>query len=345
MKKNLIDLLSLLLVALFMAFTSNKANAQTAQTPNLTGVTSYYVRANGSDSNTGTSENTPFKTLTKAVETASKTKVKKITVIGTLIGQTKISNSGVDEILITGKQNASNSEKAILTSLPSVSEEISTIKITGNSNIKLEHLTVITESTYSIIYAEGENVKLTLGKNAVIFGNTDEVEYLAEAGGGILMIDGTLIMTDNAIVTNCFAGFGGGIAVSGGKMFMQDNSVISNNKAKYSGGGVYLEDSNLELKDNAVIKGNTANKVSLDSGGGGIYCTLGTIKLHDNSSVTGNSAPYGGGIFLQMSGIQTKDGVKADRSGVYESRHVSGNTATHGWSKQEISHNIFVNDH
>jgi len=334
----------LLLTALFLTCASNRTNAQTAQTLNLNRVTSYFVRANGNDSNVGTSENAPFRTLAKAVEAASKTKVKTITVIGTLIGQTEISNSGVDEILITGKHGASDSEKAALTTL---TEKTNTIQITGNSNIKLEYLTVMTGSTYSIIYAEGNEVKLTLGKDAVVFGNGEDVEYLANAGGGILMIKGTLIIMDNAAVTNCLAELGGGIAVSDGvKMVVQDNAVISNNMADDSGGGVCVLRSNLEIKNNAIIRGNTANYDSIDSGGGGIYCSSGTIKLHDNSSVTGNFAPYGGGIFLQMSSIQTEDSVEAESSGTYESRNVSGNTATKGfYTRQEISHNIFVNNY
>jgi ABC-type glycerol-3-phosphate transport system substrate-binding protein len=60
-------------------------SAPSSKTSDLTGVTSYYVRADGNDKNTGTSEDSPFKTLTKALEAAEKTSVKKITVIGTLV--------------------------------------------------------------------------------------------------------------------------------------------------------------------------------------------------------------------------------------------------------------------
>jgi len=190
---------------------------------------SYYVRANGNDSNSGTNETAPFKTLAKAVETASKTNIKKITVIGKLIGQTEINNSGSAEILITGKTNASDAEKAVLTTLTSMTEGINTIQITGNSNIKLEYLTVNTGSFLAIIYAKGDEVKLTLGKNAVVFGNGEDVTRWPNGGGGILMVEGTLIMMDNAAVTNCKAGYGGGITIAGGKATIRDEASVTGN--------------------------------------------------------------------------------------------------------------------
>lgn len=304
---------------------------------------SYYVRANGSDSNNGTTEATPFKTLAKAVTEASKTNVKKITVIGTLDGQTEIKDSGTDEILITGKANASVSEKAVLTSS---TEKTNTIQITGNSNIKLEYLTLNTGTNMAIIYAEGDKVMLTLGKNAVVSGNGKDVEIFATYGGGILMVEGTLIMMDNAAVTNCMAHRGGGIAIpSDGKMIMRDNAVISNNYANIAGGGVYVsDDAALELHNNAIIKGNTAYQDSFESGGGGIFVFGGTIKLLDNSSVTGNTAPHGGGITMRVSYMQMADDVIIESSGVYESRQVSGNTATtkKPFFGENMPHNIYV---
>ena len=323
---------------LFAAFNPTSANAQS-------NVASYYVRANGNDSNNGTTEATPFKTLAKAVTEASKTNVKKITVIGTLDGQTVIKDSGTAEILITGKANASASEKAVLTVAPMADIGVNTIQITGNSNIKLEYITVNTGSYLALIYADGNEVKLTLGKNAVISGNGKDAKGMANGGGGILMLKGTLIMMDNSTITNCLANVGGGIVVAtGGKMFMQDNAVILNNYAKNSGGGIAVLGSNLEIKNNAIIKGNTTAEDSFESGGGGIYCEGGTMKLLDNSSVTQNTAPHGGGITMRMSSMQTADGVTIESSGVYESRQVSVNTATtpKPFFEGKMPHNIYV---
>ena len=79
---------------------------------------SLYVSEHGDDNNDGRSEETPYKTLEKAVEMANNGAIKTITVIGT-INYSKswivISNrSNTDEILITGKPGANNAEKAVM---------------------------------------------------------------------------------------------------------------------------------------------------------------------------------------------------------------------------------------
>jgi hypothetical protein len=304
----------LLAAALFAA-----CGSAPAQTPvDLTGVTSYYVRANGNDSNAGTSEDAPFKTLERAVRAASGTSVKTITVIGTLDGQTEIKDSGADQILITGKAGASDSEKAVLTIS---AERTNTIKIAGNSNIRLECLTVTGPvNTLSFIYADGNDTKLTLGRDAVILGNGYNAEYYRpNYGGGILVINGTLTMLDNAMVTNCFASAGGGVAVAyNATLIMQDNAVISNNIA----GSDHFD----------------------NGGGGGIYSLQGKIILRDNAKVTGNTANHAGGIILRFSSIETADNLQIQGSGLYESRQVSGNTATGTWLDNPGGNNIRVHN-
>ena len=141
--------LGVISMALVMGFvltgcgSSPAVSAQEAAAPvDLTGVTSYYVRVDGNNKNAGTSETAPFKTLQRAVEAAAKTPVKKITVIGTLKENTSIKDSDPsvklnrfifdgtailaadtsgderdpDSITITGKQGASERERAVLTS-------------------------------------------------------------------------------------------------------------------------------------------------------------------------------------------------------------------------------------
>jgi hypothetical protein len=77
------------------ASSSSGASTATAKpSVDLTGVTSWYVNAAiGADSNAGTSEAAPFKTLQKAVDAAAATAVKKITVIGKVTGETNIKNT------------------------------------------------------------------------------------------------------------------------------------------------------------------------------------------------------------------------------------------------------------
>jgi hypothetical protein len=331
---------------------SPKAAAQEqASAPDLTGVSSYYVRADGDDKNAGTSEAAPFKTLQRGVEAASGSAVKTITVIGTLTGQTKITDSGSDEILITGKADGRETEKAFLR--PASAEVSEIIEIGGVSNIRLEHITITQSGTTSLrgISVVNKESILTLGQGAVVSGNGGNADGRKDQGGGIWVNFGTLIMQSNAVVIGNYAGIGGGVFVSEGTFLMKDdtriventadnsregmggggviavvgatmtmegNAVIENNRANSGGGVLVGANSELLMRGNAVIKNNTANTASdsLLYGGGGIYSTDSKITLQGSSSIAGNSAAYGGGVYLKMSEL------------TQESENVSGNTAT-----------------
>jgi hypothetical protein len=264
-----------------------------------------YVRSNGSDSNAGTSENTSFKTLAKAVETASKTKIKTIIVIGTLVGQTEIKDSGTDEILITGKANASGNDKAMVTTKAEADEN--GMIITGNSNIRLENITV-TGNYLSGIYVEGKNAKLVLGKGTVITGNGEFEDSRATHGGGVLVINGTLIMQADALVKGNFTGTGGGgITIQNGVFIMKEKALITENSTWGDGGGIILlKNSTMTIQDNASVLNNTA-----EGDGGGILVYASTLTLQDNAGVLNNTADgAGGGVYIQSSALELKNNSK-----------------------------------
>jgi hypothetical protein len=324
------------------------APSKQAAAPDLTGVTSYYVRADGDDKNAGISEAAPFKTLQRAVEAAAKTQVKTITVIGTIAEEITITDSGSDEILITGKADGRETERALLS--PPSTNVSAIIVIGGVSNIRLEHM-IVTEggprAIRGITVSDKESI-LILGQGAVVSGNGGDGLMRKDNGGGI-MSSGTLIMQGNAAVIGNIAGSAGGVVVIGGTFLMKDdariaentandsmefrggggvvvagaamtmegNAVIENNRAN-SGGGVFLQGGELLMRGNAAIKNNTANTESnsLLYGGGGIYSYGSTITLQGSSSIAGNSAAYGGGVYLKMSEL------------TQEGENVSGNTAT-----------------
>jgi hypothetical protein len=306
-----------------------------AQSLDLSTVTTWYVRADGSDQNSGASRNAPFKTLSKAVSEAAKTAVKTITVIGELAGDTKITNSGSDEILITGKALAPSTENAVL--IPAENVLSDGVFVEGNSNIRLEQITITGHIRGMLI--EGSQARVTLGTNVVISGNgrfQDETINLgggifiddgggmilcdnatitgniaARRGGGVyIQKDGFIIMQDSALITNNAAGGtgewdgGGGVwVVTGSTLTMRGNAVISDNKA-VSGGGVFVGQATLIMEDNASIKNNTANvnDNSLLNGGGGVLCN-GALVMTGNSSITANTAAYGGGVYLKMASV------------------------------------------
>jgi predicted outer membrane repeat protein len=261
---------------------------------------SYYVRANGKDSNNGTSEKTPFKTLTKALEVASKTQIKKITVIGTLVGSTSTKHLdpvsfGINdmdtlhsnEILITGKPGATGKEKAVLTS----NTEHRALDI-QNAVIRLENIELSGCKGGAVIVSFG---LLTLAKGAKIINN------ISGNNSMIFARFSGVILRDDAEISNNKSEYNTGITLAmSSQGILMDNAIVANNQAKKNGGGIAVEDSTLTIKDNALVTKNNAGNV-----GGGIIAydatekgTVSQITISGNAGVIQNNAYAGGGIFL-----------------------------------------------
>jgi hypothetical protein len=293
---------------------------------------SYYVRADGDDgNNNGRSEDSPFKTLTKAVEMASKGVVKTITVLGTLsnLPGNGLKNTGTVEILITGKEG----ESAVLT------EQI--LRISEGGSFRLENITISGVSgSYGVII---EGTAVTVGKGCVITGNrstginvengasltlTGNAMVTKNGYCGIHLTKGTVTMLGNAIISengneenftrysNTFEG--GGVYIGGsGILIMRDNAKIAGNIAT-RGGGVYVNNRvdysdglppSITMEGNAMIADNTAKE-----NGGGIWISYETrLEKRDAShkdpllftgkaGISGNKAKMGGGIYIN-SGI------------------------------------------
>jgi hypothetical protein len=305
--------------------------------PDLTGVSTYYVRDNGNDRNAGISEQKPFKTLTRAVEAASGSAVKTITVIGTLT--TALPNitkgTGTAEILITGRADEAAKDKAVL----QIPKEGEAFTVGGDSRIRFEHITVTGGKRGGIKVNEGATV--TLGQGAVVSGNSRAY------GGGLAINKGTLVLCDNALVAKNTANAGGGIAVLGsGTLLMQDDALVSENETVLDdegedgeGGGVYAESAEITMEGNAAIvkntgywgggiyinaksslvmqggasiRDNTMFYRTLEDGthiggtGGGAYIA-GSLTMRDTSVVSGNDAASGGGIFLGKGTLVMED--------------------------------------
>ena len=335
MKKNSICswVTGVLLVTWFVLAGCGSSPAASAPV-DLTGVTSYYVRADGDDKNAGTSEAAPFKTLQRAVDAAANTPVKKITVVGTLVGYTKIEKAdptvkklikimdatggqdlaevlknqvGVatvegsldepdpDEILITGKPDASGAERAVLASPAPANPSDYTLTVI-DSTVRLEHIEISglnTTKNGSAVFVAGT---LTLAKGAKVTKNISRVR-------GIRAIWGLVIMRDNAEVSHNEGEDSAGVYLERGSvMAMFDKALITGNKAiSGNGGGVALSGSTLLMNDNSSISGNSAG----NAGGGIITFTdtengyISQITMQDNAVISGNTAKMGGGILLQ----------------------------------------------
>jgi len=281
----------------------------------------YYVGADGNDSKDGLSESTAFKSLTKAVQAANKNSAGTIVVIGKLETNVDIELSGKKELLITGKPDAVDSEKASLIPAPDVDMSILSVR---KGKIRFESITICDSPFAGVVVGDAT---VTFGKDSVVKGNhasgimsvggdvilesnalVTENENAETAGGGIYIGEGaSFLMKDDAIVSNNKSiepGLGGGIMFYGSLGTIQDNAKIIGNSAELAGGGIGCETGNVTILGNAEISGNTAKQV-----GGGIFLqTNGMVNLQGNAVVKNNSAgSFGGGLFVQeMSGVMMK---------------------------------------
>jgi hypothetical protein len=315
-----------------------------AAAPDLTGVTSYYVRADGDDANSGTSEAAPFKTLQRAVEAAAKTPVKKITVIGTLkenisIGDTDPSvqkrnrfiydgimilaaNTSGDErdpdsITITGKPDASGQERAVLTS-PGGDFTVFII----NSTVIFENIEISGNPADPALFVRQSHLTLGAGTKIINNSSTEAGRLEYGDGGGIAAVTSILVMRDDAEVSgNKSTEQGGGLFLQECVLAMRNQSKIAANNAGGPGGGVVLQASALAMYDTAQITGNESS-----GDGGGILAAgpeneavYSSIAMNDDSKILSNKAArFGGGVALVEKALITLN----------DSALVSGNIAT-----------------
>lgn len=277
----------------------------------------YYVSMQGNDANNGLSEAAPFRTLSKAIEAAAAGAVRTITVIGRAEGGLILTNiSG--ELLITGKPNAADTEKASI----AVSSGL-VLQVNGFTKLRLEHIEITGGNMGGIRIDNG--AFLTLGTGArvsgnqardgggvnihgqnttlVMEGNATITDNMANAGGGVFIWEnGTLIMKNIATITGNRViqgvdeyGRGGGVFMQDAYFIMQDSAEVSRNGTFASGGGLFALRSNVTLRDSAVIKDNSSVVAA-----GGAYFYKGALTMEGNSEISSNSAATnGGGVELE----------------------------------------------
>jgi len=312
----------LLLFGVLLGACGSSPSAKT----DLTGITSYYVRSDGNDKNAGTSEDKPFGTLAKALEAASKTPVKKITIIGKLVenvdtkhlkpvifSSRKIGDNTTipEEILITGKPDASADEKAVLTSKTTETRALEIL----NEAIRLENIEISGCQCAGAVVSVAGGV-LTLAKGTKITNNK------GDNGAGVFVAAGSLlIMRDDAEVSYNEGNYNAGLRFFMGSYgILRDNALVSNNKAAHNGGGIGVGDSTLIIKDNATVSNNSAG----DVGGGIVIFTpseksASQVTILNNAGVINNNAgEAGGGIFVNAGG----------KLSLQDTARLTGNTAS-----------------
>jgi predicted outer membrane repeat protein len=326
---------------------------------------SLYVSAKGDDNNNGRSETTPYKTLEKAVEAANAGVIKTITVIGTITGG-DVYQSGDDEILVTGKPDASGTERAVISRSISVGGKVrfTHIRLTqigGHKTTTLGAGVVVTNPNGRGVdgygtYIMTDDATITgckdVGVNTYYATVTMSGNASITNNGGYGIIADTLTMSGNASITN-----NGGYGIGGDTVTMSGNAKVSGNKD----GGVIC--STLTMSENAEISGNVnanaettyhternngggarvrsltmsgnakiINNVTRQGNGGGV-CVENNSTISGNALISGNTAKNGGGIYF------TND--RSTHTLTIEGGEISNNKAENGAGVYVVGGNTF----
>lgn len=253
---------------------------------------SYYVSKGGDDDNDGLSEIRPMGTLLKALNKASESSIKKITVIGTLdfdavsfiiqddnFSTFILGSNSPQEITITGKQGITGSERSIL----STKRSECVVYITSGK-FRFEHIEISggKGEDGSGIYING-GATVTLGQGTVIRGN---------AFSAVCIENGTCIIDGGEIRDNQH----NGVMVFSGSLIMRSGS-IRNNRAPDSAGGVAVYDHGQFTMSGGTITGN------LGYIGGGVFVMSGGRFDQTGGTINNNTSTRGSNIFREQGSL------------------------------------------
>ena len=158
-------------------------------------------------------------------------------------------------------------------------------------------------------------------------------------GGGIYIDQGTVVLTDGAVVTGNYATYGGGVYINNdGRLLMNGKSLIGDNpksnttaiysstdSSKYAnrathGGGIYCKGElyiGYTLYGSAIISDTmTSNATDGYFGvcrnyaeqGGGILYSDGTLSIYNGNISNNRSTGYGGALYIGKNGGTIKGG-------------------------------------
>ena len=125
---------------------------------------------------------------------------------------------------------------------------------------------------------------------------SNKADGAREEGGAITSFQSTVIFTGVSSLSNNQARRGGAILATESKIVMYGDTTMANNKAtNHSGGGIFLQQSDLEIKGNCTISGNHAMR------GGGIHATSSTVAVYQPWTLQfiNNKADNGSGLYLE----------------------------------------------
>jgi len=160
-----------------------------------------------------------------------------------------------------------------------------TITLEGKDTVR-----TISITDRNSMFRIGENVKLILGSNIILKGNSGNIESLV-----YVQPDGTLEMLSGSKITgNHTTGSGGGVYVNSGSLNLLGGVISDNHSTSSNGGGVYILNGFFYLSLNGVISGNAAANY-----GGGVFIENGIFSML-SGEISGNEAIAGGGVYINF---------------------------------------------
>ena len=153
----------------------------------------------------------------------------------------------------------------------------------------------------------------------IVFDNSLVIDNsAARAGGGVEVIDGSLLFSSTSVDANdvgidvtAAPGNGGGLHISGVARTVIDDSSFSDNVAAQEGGGVWNQvGSTMLIRNGSEINRNSANGDDADDGGGGVFNNGGRVFIADSTianNVADGAAGSGGGIFSTAGVVRAND--------------------------------------
>ncbi|MEZ4616873.1 MAG: choice-of-anchor Q domain-containing protein [Caldilineaceae bacterium] len=144
------------------------------------------------------------------------------------------------------------------------------------------------------VFVEGPSGYMTMTAGTIA------ENWVFEAGGGILIEEGTVHIAGGSVYSNTASetdplwapyGFGGGIYQWGGELLI-NNATVDSNRADFDGGGIYVEDG-LAALTNVTIASNHA----ITYAGGGIFIEGGLLTVTNSSLLSNTAGDDGAGLF------------------------------------------------
>jgi predicted outer membrane repeat protein len=114
-------------------------------------------------------------------------------------------------------------------------------------------------------------------------------------GGGVCLVNGTLIIQDSQVLNNG-AQSGGGLMTGSGLLSLQRVQVTGNSADE--GGGIHSYATNLFLSESTV-----SDNRAIAGNGGGLYVANGTADFTLSYIIENNALGHGGGLYAQASHV------------------------------------------